>query len=210
MQWFAHNSLLILFTHCTLGDTTQVCGGGFRISVYKSSATPPPAPSALATYNGWGYQGCLVDAAASRSLGVGMGYTGALTPQKCLDACHGQGYQYAGMEYSTVWIFLFFISRSQIMVFRNVTVLIPSEQLASLPTMLAHATCLVLVTAEMTNTSAVVEIALPITNMEPLPSVNPAPLQLLLPLVPQHKLPLHLPILKPPPPLLQHQHPTRQ
>ncbi|KIM29565.1 hypothetical protein M408DRAFT_22898, partial [Serendipita vermifera MAFF 305830] len=82
------------------GDTTQSCGGGFRISVYKSSATAPPAPSALASYNGWGYQGCLVDSTANRALGVGMGYTGSLTPQKCLDACHGQGYLYAGMEYS--------------------------------------------------------------------------------------------------------------
>lgn len=42
------------------------------------------------------------DDVADRSLAVGMGYTAPLTPQKCLDACHAQGYLYAGLEYADV------------------------------------------------------------------------------------------------------------
>ena len=42
------------------------------------------------------------DSAAGRTLIIGMGYTAPLTPAKCLDACHAQGYLYAGMEYSAV------------------------------------------------------------------------------------------------------------
>lgn len=48
------------------------------------------------------------DGAAARTLLVGMGYTAPLTPEKCLDACHAQGYQYAGLEYSAVRLRLYF------------------------------------------------------------------------------------------------------
>ncbi|CCA72580.1 related to glyoxal oxidase precursor [Serendipita indica DSM 11827] len=79
------------------GDATQTCGGGYRLSVYKSSKSlPAPLPS----YNTWGYQGCYTDNTAARSLTVPMAVTGGMTPQKCLDACRGAGYTYAGMEYS--------------------------------------------------------------------------------------------------------------
>ena len=46
------------------------------------------------------------DAGAARSLTVPMGVTGAMTPQKCLDACRASGYTYAGTEYSAVSILL--------------------------------------------------------------------------------------------------------
>ncbi|KAG8809030.1 hypothetical protein FRC19_005484 [Serendipita sp. 401] len=81
------------------GDNTQTCGGGYRLNVYKTSKTQT-GPSALASYNNWGYQGCYTDAPGARSLPVAMAYAGQLTPQKCIDACQGQGYTYAGLEYS--------------------------------------------------------------------------------------------------------------
>ncbi|KAG8763976.1 hypothetical protein FRC15_007816 [Serendipita sp. 397] len=79
------------------GDNTQTCGGGYKLSVYRSSKT---GPAPLQTYNNWGYQGCYTDTIAARTLPVGMAYAGSLTPQKCIDACASQNYNYAGLEYS--------------------------------------------------------------------------------------------------------------
>ncbi|CCA72850.1 hypothetical protein PIIN_06786 [Serendipita indica DSM 11827] len=87
-------------TDCNLlcsGDSSEVCGGGYKLSTYKSSnavATP------LSSYNGYVYKGCYTDSIESRSVPVGMGFTGSLTPQKCIDACAAQGYSYAGLEYA--------------------------------------------------------------------------------------------------------------
>ncbi|KAG8816836.1 hypothetical protein FRC18_000802 [Serendipita sp. 400] len=83
------------------GDNTQTCGGGYKLSVYRSSKT---GPAPLQTYNNWGYQGCYTDTIAARTLPVGMAYAGSLTPQKCIDACASQNYNYAGLEYSVVCI----------------------------------------------------------------------------------------------------------
>ncbi|KAG8773868.1 hypothetical protein FRC16_005274, partial [Serendipita sp. 398] len=42
----------------------------------------------------------MLDTIAARTLPVGMAYAGSLTPQKCIDACASQNYNYAGLEYS--------------------------------------------------------------------------------------------------------------
>ncbi|KAG8818809.1 hypothetical protein FRC19_010302 [Serendipita sp. 401] len=93
------------------GDNTQTCGGGYKLSVYRSSKT---GPAPLQTYNNWGYQGCYTaappsasawtsvgcytDAIGTRTLSVPMGIAG-MTPEKCQAACQAANYVFAGVEY---------------------------------------------------------------------------------------------------------------
>ncbi|KAF2864815.1 glyoxal oxidase N-terminus-domain-containing protein [Massariosphaeria phaeospora] len=78
------------------GDATQTCGGPNRINIFefglKAAAPEPP--------KGWQAQGCYVDSVGTRTLGVGMGVTGAMTNDKCQTACRNAGYTWAGTEYS--------------------------------------------------------------------------------------------------------------
>ncbi|CAG7848507.1 WSC domain-containing protein ARB_07867 {ECO:0000305} Flags: Precursor [Serendipita indica DSM 11827] len=78
------------------GDASQVCGDGYKLSLYKYGIAPQP----LASYNGYSYQGCYTDTVVARSLANQLAYSGALTPAKCLDACKAQGYAYCGLEYA--------------------------------------------------------------------------------------------------------------
>ncbi|KAF4819422.1 WSC domain-containing protein [Colletotrichum tropicale] len=82
------------------GNSTEYCGGGNFINVYKSSAAPKTASTVPA---GWTGQGCLKDNVLGRALGVGMAVTGgpaSMTVESCVAACSAAGYQIAGVEYS--------------------------------------------------------------------------------------------------------------
>ncbi|KAH6652040.1 WSC domain-containing protein [Truncatella angustata] len=64
-------------TGCSMtcaGDSTQICGGHSKLSLYVNNYYVPPSASAT---KGWAYQGCHTEA--------------------CADAC--SGYLYAGIEY---------------------------------------------------------------------------------------------------------------
>ncbi|KAI8262728.1 hypothetical protein K4K58_000409 [Colletotrichum sp. SAR11_239] len=82
------------------GNSTEYCGGGNFINVYKSSAAPKTASTVSA---GWTGQGCLKDNVLGRALGVGMAVAGgpaSMTVESCVAACSAAGYQIAGVEYS--------------------------------------------------------------------------------------------------------------
>ncbi|KAI8231964.1 WSC domain-containing protein [Colletotrichum sp. SAR 10_99] len=82
------------------GNSTEYCGGGNFINVYKSSAVPKTASAVPA---GWTGQGCLKDNVLGRALGVGMAVAGgpaSMTVESCVAACSAAGYQIAGVEYS--------------------------------------------------------------------------------------------------------------
>ncbi|KAF4423475.1 WSC domain-containing protein [Colletotrichum fructicola] len=82
------------------GNSTEYCGGGNFINVYKSSAAPKTASAVPA---GWTGQGCLKDNVLGRALGVGMAVAGgsaSMTVESCVAACSAAGYQIAGVEYS--------------------------------------------------------------------------------------------------------------
>ncbi|KAJ3951470.1 hypothetical protein N0V92_012112 [Colletotrichum tropicale] len=82
------------------GNSTEYCGGGNFINVYKSSAAPKTASTVPA---GWTGQGCLKDNVLGRALGVGMAVAGgpaSMTVESCVAACSAAGYQIAGVEYS--------------------------------------------------------------------------------------------------------------
>ncbi|KAI8316250.1 hypothetical protein K4K61_008784 [Colletotrichum sp. SAR11_59] len=82
------------------GNSTEYCGGGNFINVYKSSAALKTASTVPA---GWTGQGCLKDNVLGRALGVGMAVAGgpaSMTVESCVAACSAAGYQIAGVEYS--------------------------------------------------------------------------------------------------------------
>lgn len=80
------------------GNNAESCGGPNRLSVFSSN-TITAAPN-LTVVNGYTSQGCWVDS-NTRALG-GPGYSDGsnMTIGNCVSYCSGQGYSYAGMEYS--------------------------------------------------------------------------------------------------------------
>ncbi|RDW89749.1 hypothetical protein BP6252_01781 [Coleophoma cylindrospora] len=82
------------------GNSSEVCGGSFRLSVW-SNGTPTilAEPSAPATINDYAHQGCYLDNNPSRAL-TGTGYTSpsSMTLESCAAFC--ASYKYFGVEYS--------------------------------------------------------------------------------------------------------------
>jgi len=84
---------------CT-GNSSQVCGGNDRISVYQDPTFPV---SDDVTINNYVPLGCYTD---NSPLGKTLAWRmdnvdpNTLTPEKCLTACKAQGYPFAGTEYS--------------------------------------------------------------------------------------------------------------
>lgn len=108
------------------GNSSEYCGGANRLDMYQapgtgatptSSSTKVSSPattssssktaSATATSaatglpSGWVYKGCYVDNANGRVLPAQALVSSTLTVESCVQACSGQGYSVAGMEYST-------------------------------------------------------------------------------------------------------------
>lgn len=100
-------------TDCNMacnGNTTEVCGGPNRLTLFDSGAhtgTSTTAPvasgtgSAGALPSGWAYKGCYVDGANGRILSVQQPDSQTLTIEKCVSTCIAAGYSVAGMEYSS-------------------------------------------------------------------------------------------------------------
>ncbi|KAI4102702.1 MAG: hypothetical protein L6R37_004233 [Teloschistes peruensis] len=81
-------------TKCS-GDTTQVCGAGNRMNLFKSNQQSPTN----ATVPGWTYSGCYTDSTSARVLTGKANYDGALTIEKCATLC--KGFKIFGAEYAT-------------------------------------------------------------------------------------------------------------
>lgn len=79
-----------------VGDSSQACGGGNRLSVYVNTQVPPGTP---ALPSGWSSTTkCITEASTGRAL-VGNSLTSqSLTLDQCVDLCDQTGFQYAGAE----------------------------------------------------------------------------------------------------------------
>ncbi|KAJ9157373.1 Glyoxal oxidase-like protein [Pleurostoma richardsiae] len=89
-------------TPCS-GDSTEMCGGGGRLSIYSDGAPTVYAPPTvqLSGLNGsWEYQGCYEDNINDeRTFFWQIYYDGIMTPNMCLSRCAEYGYAAAGLEY---------------------------------------------------------------------------------------------------------------
>jgi len=90
------------------GNAAESCGGGNALLVFYSGVDPgpPPAsPTVLPAYGQWQSLGCYTDSVAARTLLTEMVVAGgAVTPQRCMDACQSASspFRFAGVEYAEV------------------------------------------------------------------------------------------------------------
>ncbi|XP_054266023.1 uncharacterized protein LOC128988606 isoform X2 [Macrosteles quadrilineatus] len=77
------------------GDINQLCGGNWRLSIFKTSNTDKEDPPS----NGK-YVGCYQDDENSRQLDGHLEDSGFLTHLKCTGLCYSRGFLYAGTQYS--------------------------------------------------------------------------------------------------------------
>ena len=96
------------------GNSSEYCGAGNRLDLYKLTAAPSQTSSgggspsstssstssATGLPSGWKYDGCYVDNLNGRILSVQQPDNAALTAESCVSACAGAGYTVAGMEYA--------------------------------------------------------------------------------------------------------------
>lgn len=83
------------------GDSTQVCGGPNRLSVYSSTSSSPPGTNPGPP--GWTSVGCYSDQVRYRTLSARPNTPGgsdALTVAVCTAACQAQSFVLAGLEYA--------------------------------------------------------------------------------------------------------------
>ncbi|KAF8341317.1 uncharacterized protein EI90DRAFT_1719489 [Cantharellus anzutake] len=71
------------------GDSSQKCGGGNRIGIYKSSSST----------SGWGLLGCYNDDTSNRALKGYSTSSSSNSVTSCESTCQAQGFKYAGVEY---------------------------------------------------------------------------------------------------------------
>ncbi|RMZ89345.1 hypothetical protein DV736_g3426, partial [Chaetothyriales sp. CBS 134916] len=80
------------------GDSTEICGGPARLSLYQNIAYSAPQTS---SFSGYTYQGCYTDSVSNRSLATARTDSNAMTIQLCANFCLTQGdYTYMGTEYA--------------------------------------------------------------------------------------------------------------
>ncbi len=78
------------------GNSTQLCGAGWRLNVWSNLTVPPTPP---ATVGNFGYLGCYPDTEDQRTLTGSVTYDPAMTLEECAAAC--AAYPYFGVEYGT-------------------------------------------------------------------------------------------------------------
>ncbi|KAM0332583.1 hypothetical protein ACHAQA_002867 [Verticillium albo-atrum] len=85
------------------GDSTQMCGGGDRMSIISNG--PPrirgaPSPQKSGFNGDWTYQGCLRSMIGTKRVFFWQNFfPGTMTANDCLDRCGDFGYMAAGLEY---------------------------------------------------------------------------------------------------------------
>ncbi|KAH6679413.1 WSC domain-containing protein [Halenospora varia] len=94
-------------TDCSMGcsaNTTEVCGGPNRVSVFWNGQSPPPGPQTNPGALEFGFFGCYTEGNGGRALTHGMAVNGggdAMTVALCVQACKNSGYSMAGVEYAS-------------------------------------------------------------------------------------------------------------
>ncbi|KAL8902477.1 MAG: hypothetical protein Q9207_004675 [Kuettlingeria erythrocarpa] len=97
-QSFANPTTAAPASDCSMkcsGDTTTVCGGPARMTLFKSTAQA----ATNATVAGWTYDGCYTDSTSARVLTGKYVPDSSLTIEKCAAAC--QGYSIFGAEFGS-------------------------------------------------------------------------------------------------------------
>ncbi|QIW96711.1 hypothetical protein AMS68_002229 [Peltaster fructicola] len=92
------------------GNSTQICGGNQRLSMYAYinadgsistvPATPAPVVQTTGLPTGWSYDNCYTDSINSRIFSVEVDQSAA-TPSTCINYCSNLNYPVAGIEYGT-------------------------------------------------------------------------------------------------------------
>ena len=95
------------------GNSAESCGGSNALLIFYSGVDPrlaPAAPFELPSYGLWESLGCYTDDVATRTLLTPIDVDGgAVTPQRCMDACHSSAtpFRFAGVESGEVsFVFL--------------------------------------------------------------------------------------------------------
>lgn len=84
------------------GDSTKLCGAGYRLSVTNDTTFSAPVFGARPAYNTWSLDSCYQDNVNGRTLPISVGTVGgasSMTVANCLDACTAAGYTTCGLEY---------------------------------------------------------------------------------------------------------------
>ncbi|MCJ1306581.1 hypothetical protein MMC25_000224 [Agyrium rufum] len=89
------------FTGCNMpcaGNSSEMCGGSSRLSVYNYTLyTPPQLVSKAGNFS---LQGCFSEPAGGRALGAyTFTNTTNMTTEICVEGCQVKGYSFAGLEY---------------------------------------------------------------------------------------------------------------
>ncbi|KAF3044856.1 hypothetical protein E8E11_005397 [Didymella keratinophila] len=71
------------------GDSTQACGAGQRLSLYKTVGWSPPVNEAI---NGYDYFGCYSELDSARTLSDSATSSGGMTAQQCSAFCKGSAF----------------------------------------------------------------------------------------------------------------------
>ena len=80
------------------GNSSQVCGGGSRLSVYNYTLYSPPQHKQ--NIAGYAFQGCYTDS-GPRTLDKFSISNSNMTQEMCVDECSTRGFKYAGAEYAS-------------------------------------------------------------------------------------------------------------
>ena len=85
------------------GDSSQMCGGPMRMTIYSNAdleSLGPPAPQTTGLNGTWEYVGCAVDNLNNqRTFPWQLYFPGTLDANQCLDKCAEFGYMAGGLEY---------------------------------------------------------------------------------------------------------------
>ena len=88
---------------CTNVTKPQVWNDTYQ---YRGNTAPPQShflanqPQTMQNYSTWSYQGCWREPSdGSRLFPNSVGYSGDMTPGKCMEACKAQNFGFAGLEY---------------------------------------------------------------------------------------------------------------
>ena len=95
----ASNTTLLPSSQCGMrcaDNTYESCGGSRTLTLFNNPSLYPsiPLPS------GWNASGCYTEATSGRALSAYSTSASDMTYAKCIATCQGQGYTYAGVEYS--------------------------------------------------------------------------------------------------------------
>jgi hypothetical protein len=83
-----------------LGNSTQLCGGFCRLTLFTNGAYIPTTFTQTSV-PGWNYTGCYTDRLSTRALSAYSKFDWDLTVEKCLAFCNATGSRMAGVEYGT-------------------------------------------------------------------------------------------------------------